>query len=157
MEPVQELKDYHVNEIHLHRVLVAIDVDDFTSSDQAFDFACTVVKKSNATLGIVTVVESKDINVFESLSPASMDDKRLEASHDLLTYVKKAKEFGVENVKPILTEGTPNKALLEEVIPDFKPDLVVVGSETKKVLGKTIGSQAEGIIEKSPVSVIVAR
>ncbi|MBA1393910.1 universal stress protein, partial [Lactobacillus sp. XV13L] len=122
-----------------------------------FDFECTLAQAAQGRLGIVTVVESRDINVFESLTPGTMEDKRLEASHDLLTYVKKAQEFGVQNVKPILTEGTPNKAILEEVVPDFKPDLIVVGSETKKVLGKTIGSQAEGIIEKSPVSVIVVR
>ena len=157
LKPIEELKDYHVKRITPKRVLVEIDVDDYTSSDQAFDFACTISLPAQAQLGIVTVVESRDINVFDSLSPGKMDEKRLEASHDLMTYVKKAQEFGLVDTKPILTEGTPDKAILDEVVPQFKPDLIVVGSETKKISGKTIGSQAEGIIERSPVSVIVVR
>lgn len=153
----KQLQDYHVSEVQYQRILVAIDVDDFTSSDQAFNFACSLAKLYDAQIAITTVVESKDINIFDSLSPAKMGDKRLEASHCLLTYVKKAQEFGLTKVKPILSEGTPDKAILEEVIPSFEPDLVVLGSEAQKVTGKTIGSQAEGIIEKALVSVAVVR
>ena len=42
LKPIEELKDYHVKRITPKRVLVAIDVNDFTSSDRAFDLACTI-------------------------------------------------------------------------------------------------------------------
>ena len=73
----KQLQDYHVSEVQYQRILVAIDVDDFTSSDQAFNFACSLAKLYDAQIAITTVVESKDINIFDSLSPAKMDDKRL--------------------------------------------------------------------------------
>ncbi|NVY96410.1 universal stress protein [Lactobacillus sp. DCY120] len=153
----QQLKEYRVQARHYHKILLAIDVDDFTSSQPAFDYGCSLALQEQAEVGITTVVESHDISVFDSLSPAKMDDKRLEAAHILLEYVKKAQAFGLEGVHPLLAEGVPEKAILEEVIPAFKPDLVVVGSEAKKINGKTIGLQAERIAEKAPISVLVVR
>ncbi|UQS83087.1 universal stress protein [Bombilactobacillus thymidiniphilus] len=152
-----QLRNYHVETVEYQRALVAVDIDDFTSSERAFNYACTVARNNSMELGIVAVLETKDINVFESLSPDSMENKRLQVAHDLLLYVKKAQDYGVEHIKPILTEGQPDHVIMEKVVPDFEPDLIIVGSETKKFLGKTVGSQAEGIVEYSPVSVIVVR
>ncbi|UQS82007.1 universal stress protein [Bombilactobacillus folatiphilus] len=153
----QALKDYRVQEKSFQNILVAIDIDDFTSSDHAFNCACTMALNTNAQLGVVTVLETKDVNVFDSMSPDKMNDKRLEVSHDLLTYVQKAKDFGVENVHPILAEGNPDKVILDDVVRDFQPDLIIVGSEAKKLLGKTVGREAEEIVEHSAVSVLVVR
>lgn len=152
-----ELKNYQVTEKRFKKILVGIDVDDFTSSDHAFNAACTMARDLDAQLGIVAVLETQDVNVFDSMSPEKMDDKRLNLSHDLLEYLKKADNFGVKEAKPILAEGDPDKVILDEVVADFQPDLIVLGSEAKTLLGKTVGNEAKGIMEKSPVSVLIVR
>lgn len=158
MDPVdQELRDYRVSEHRYQRVLVAVDVDDFDSSDRAFDYGCTWARDTNSELGVVSVIETGDLNVFESLTPKSLDKVRVNVSHDLLTYAEKAHDFGVKHVRPIIAESHPGQTIVEDVIPDFKPDLVIVGSETKRRSNKNIGSQAKYIVEHSPVSVLVVR
>lgn len=154
---MEDLEHYQVSTMHYSRIMIAVDDDDFVSSRRAFDYACTVAKIYNIPLGVAMVLETGDLNIFQSLSPDVLSKRRQEISRDLNTYCDKARDFGVMDVQPFLSEGNPGHEIVEKVIPSFKPDLLVIGSETKPRHRKTIGTQAAYITRYAPCSVIVVR
>lgn len=154
---MEDLAHYQVSTMHYSRIMIAVDDDDFVSSRRAFDYACTVAKIYNIPLGVTMVLETGDLNIFQSLSPEVLAGRRQEISKDLNTYCEKAREFGVMDVRPFLSEGNPGHEIAEKVIPTFKPDLLVIGSETKPGRRKTIGTQAAYLARYSPCSVIIVR
>ncbi len=153
---MKEINEFEVKIHRYNRILVAIDSDDFVSSKPAFEYTCTTARLFDIPLGIVTVLETGDLNIFQTLSPDTLGDRRSEVAHLVDTYVEKAKDFGVLEVKPYLSEGKPGHVIVDTIIPEFKPDLVVVGSERKNNRS-TIGSQAAHIVRYAPCSVIVVR
>lgn len=153
----ENLDTYVVQPLQYNKILVCIDDDDFISSAAAFDYACTIAKSMDLPLGIVTVLEVNDLNIFQSLSPQVLDERRAEIKQHLNEYVKKAQSFGVEDVKPMLSEGNPGHVIVNSVIPKYNPDLVIIGSEKDGNIHKKLGSQAEYIVRYSPVSVSVVR
>ena len=154
---MEDLANYQVSTMHYSRIMIAVDDDDFVSSRRAFDYACTVAKIYNIPLAVTMVLETGDLNIFQSLSPETIETRRVEITRDLNIYCDKAREFGVNDVTPILAEGSPSHEIVETVIPDFRPDLLVIGSETKPGKRKTIGTQAAYIARYAPCSVIIVR
>lgn len=151
-----DLENFEVQIHRYERVLVALDSDDFESSRPAFEYACTVAKMYNLPLGIASILETGDLNIFQTLSPDVLSDQRSNIAHLIETYVEKANEFGVLEVTPYLGEGKPGRAIVDRIIPAFKPDLLVVGSERKNN-SNDIGSQASYMVRYAPCSVIVVR
>ncbi|MFT8949104.1 MAG: universal stress protein [Liquorilactobacillus hordei] len=151
---------FEIEDKPFSRVLVAVDQDDSSSSIKAFQFAVTLASRNKAKLGIVSILELEDLNVFEALSP----EKRNEISSTLLAdvnvYVKIAKEHGVKEVEGFVAEGKPAPTIISDIIPTFKPDVLVCGSKTKHVSKREkifIGSQASYLAQNSPCSVLVIR
>lgn len=150
-----ELKDHPFNQI-----LVAVDEDDSASSLAAFRYALGIAKENHATLGIVTVLELEDLNVFEALSPEKRNQIRQNLEADLKLYVAKAHKVGIKKVKAFIREGKPAALIVNEVIPLFKPDVLICGSKTKPVSSRQkifIGSQASYLAQNAPCSVMVIR
>ncbi|MQS76034.1 universal stress protein [Companilactobacillus halodurans] len=154
---MDELKEYEVKKIEYSKILICVDSDDFESSRNAFNYACSLAKHYNAELGIVSVLETGDLNIFQSLDPEVLNQRREEIKELLEVYGKKAKEYGVQDVHMLVTEGGPGAVITEKVIPKFQPDLVIVGVEKKNRTRNTIGSQAAKIVNNSNVSVSVIR
>lgn len=154
---MDELKDYKVTKIEYDRILICVDSDDFVSSKNAFNYACSLAKHYNAKLGIVSVLETGDLNIFQSLDKDTLAERRNEIKELLETYGEKAKTYGVQDLHLMVTEGNPGHVIVEQVIPKFQPDLVIVGVEEKNRSRNTIGSQAARIVNDSKVSVSVIR
>lgn len=153
---MEDLADYHVSTMHYSRILIAVDDDDFISSRRAFDYACTVAKIYNIPLAVTMILETGDLNIFQSLSPDVLAKRRTEIARDLNIYCDKAREFGVMDVQPLLGEGNPSHEIVEEIVPSFRPDLLVIGSETKPG-HRTIGTHAAYMARYAPCSVIIVR
>lgn len=153
---MEDLENFEVQVYRYNRILVAIDSDDFVSSRPAFEYACTVAKLYQVPLGIVSIMETGDLNIFQTLSPDVLSDHRSEVAHLIQGYVEKAENFGVLDVNSYLSEGKPGREVVEKIIPEFKPDLLVVGSERKNN-PNAIGSQASYMVRYAPCSVIVVR
>ncbi|MGR3742418.1 universal stress protein [Companilactobacillus sp. DQM5] len=153
----ENLDEYIVEPLQYNKILVCIDDDDFISSKAAFDYACTMAKSMDLPLGIISVMEIGDLNIFQSLSPQLVEERREEIKEHLNVYVQKAEEFGVSNVKPMVSEGNPGHVIVDKVIPKFDPDLVIIGSERSNNQHGKLGSQAEHIVRYSPVTVSVVR
>ncbi|MBU3851382.1 MAG: universal stress protein [Candidatus Paralactobacillus gallistercoris] len=150
--------DFEVKTLQFNKLLLAVDDDDDESSQKAFDYACTLAKTYNVALGIVSILETGDMNVYQSLSSDFLDKRRAEMMSDLNTYVQKAREYGVQSIEPIIGEGSPGRVIVDEIIPTFQPDLVIVGSHTNPMFSRRhLGMQASYIARNASVSVIIVR
>lgn len=154
---MDEIKQYKVRKMEYSKILICVDSDDFVSSKNAFNYACSLAKHHDAELGIVSVLETGDLNIFQSLDPDVLKERREQIKELLTMYGDKAEDFGVKNVHLMVTEGNPGTTIVDEVIPKFQPDLVIVGVEEKNRTRNTIGSQAAKIVNNSRVSVSVIR
>ncbi|WP_155287069.1 universal stress protein [Lacticaseibacillus zhaodongensis] len=148
-------EDFEVETMHFKRLLLAVDDDDDESSQRAFNYACTLAKIYGIPLGIVSVLETGDMNIYQSLSPDIVADRRADISKHLNTYVDKAKAFGVIDAEPIIGEGRPARVILDEVVPSFKPDLIIVGSHENS--HHRLGSVASEVARYANPSVIIVR
>ena len=154
---MDELKEYKVRKIEYSKILICVDSDDFVSSKNAFNYACSLAKHYNAELGIVSVLETGDLNIFQSLDPEVLKRRREEIKELLEVYGEKATDYGVKDIHLMVTEGTPGSVIVDKVIPSFDPDLVIVGVEKKNKNRNTIGSQASKIVNGAKVAVSVIR
>ncbi|AUJ31642.1 MAG: universal stress protein [Liquorilactobacillus nagelii] len=152
--------DFKTNFKPFDRILVAVDEDDSKSSLAAFQYALALAKPNLAALGIVSVLELEDLNVFETFSPEKRNQLRENLTVDLERYVKKAQENGIYDVRSFVQEGKPAATIISEIIPEFKPDVLLCGSKTKPVSNAKkifIGSQASYLAQNAPCSVMVIR
>lgn len=154
---MDEIKNYKVEKVDYSKILICVDSDDFVSSKNAFNYACSLARHHDAELGIVSVLEIGDLNIFQSLDPEVLKERRSEIKKLLGLYGQKAEEFGVKDVHLMVTEGAPGTTIVEKVIPSFQPDLVIVGVEEKNRTRNTIGSQAAKIVNNARCSVSVIR
>ena len=154
---MDEIKGYKVKKVGYSKILICVDSDDFVSSKNAFNYACSLARHHDAELGIVSVLETGDLNIFQSLDPEVLKERREEIKELLEMYGKKAEDFGVKNIHLMVTEGTPGTTIVDKVIPSFEPDLVIVGVEEKNRTRNTVGSQAAKIVNNSRCSVSVIR
>ena len=149
-------EDFEVESMHYNRLLLAVDDDDDDSSRKAFNYACTLAKIYAIPLGIVSVLETGDLNIYQSLSPDLLSSQRSDIASHLNTYVEKAQAFGAQDVQPLIGEGKPAHVILDEILPAFKPDLIILGSHIRR--GKLhIGHVAGEIVREAEASVIIVR
>ncbi|CAJ1229222.1 universal stress protein [Levilactobacillus zymae] len=152
------MPDENYRPLFFHRVLITIDEDDRPSTARAFRFALTMARDYGAELGIASVLESDDISIYESLMPDKVHQKRQELQDVVKDYAAKARDFGVENVRPIVAEGGDvDDVILQQIIPDFQPDLVVCGADVDFASHGHPGAIGLRLARKSDVSVIVIR
>lgn len=146
------------NPLVYRRILLTVDEDDHESTTRAFRFAITLAHDYDASLGIVSVMENEDINIFDSLTPSKLKQKRDNLEKVVQGYVKQAEDNGLQKVEPLVYEdGDVDDVILERVIPDFKPDLIVTGADTQFPHSKISGAIGPRLAKRAPVSVIVVR
>lgn len=136
---------------------ILVGVDDSADAQLAFLNAVSHALEDDSLLHIVTVLESASLNVFEVLAKDALIEKRMEVEGRLKDYQQQALDAGVKEVHIVLAEGEPGETIVKDVIPDVKPDLVVVGAAAKKGIEKYMGSQAGYVAKNAPVSVLVVR
>jgi len=140
------------------RILLTVDEDDHESTARAFRFATTMAHDYDSQLGIVTVMESEDLNIFDSMSPDKLMETRNHLNTVINEYVQAAEAMGLNKVEPLVYEGGDvDDVILDHVIPDFKPDLIVTGADTKFPRSRLTGAIGPRLAKRAPVSVIVVR
>ncbi|WP_395322827.1 universal stress protein [Levilactobacillus parabrevis] len=152
------MADESNNPLFFRRILITIDEDDRPSTSRAFRFAMTMARDYQAHLGIASVLESNDISIYESLMPDKLNAKRDELKAIVKEYADKATAFGVNDVRSIVAEGGDvDDVVLQKVIPEFEPDLVVCGADVDFASHGHPGAIGLRLAKKSDVSVIVIR
>ncbi|MCV3316072.1 universal stress protein [Pediococcus ethanolidurans] len=144
-----------MNPKELKKILVG--VDDSPDAQLAFRYAMNRAKNDHAGLVIVSVSENDDMNVYQALSKDYVSEKRKQLMQHVAKYQQVAQKFGVEDVSTVVAEGNPGKVIVDEVIKDVKPDLLVIGAQAKSGIEKHFGSQAAYMAKYSPISVLVVR
>ncbi|MCH4209980.1 universal stress protein [Bifidobacterium sp.] len=140
----------------VHKILAG--VDDTPDAQLAFEHAIRLAVENNAELVIATVMENKDINVYQS-----MDSEFLRRQHEILTknlerYRRRSENAGVSRVTTLIATGDQaGETIVKKIIPQEKPDLLVIGSLDKRGITRGFGSQAAYMAKNAPVSVLVVR
>ena len=141
-----------------NRILLTIDEDDSASTKRAFRYAVTLAQSSNVELGICSVIENHDINIYDSMMPAKLEEKREQLQTVVDGYVSQAQVAGAKNVTGFIAEGGDvDDVILEEALPDFHPDLIVCGADTEFTAHRVAGAVSLRLAKKAPISVIVVR
>lgn len=136
---------------------ILVGVDDSPDAQLAFRYAMNRAKTDDAELTITSILESDEMNVYQALSKDFVHGKRDELEQHILGYRDLAMRFGIKKVNAIISEGDPGETIIKEIIPEVKPDLLVIGSLAKTGFRKRFGSQAAYMAKYSPISVLVVR
>lgn len=139
----------------IKRILVG--VDDSKDALLALDYAIQEAKEHQAELVITSILESHELNVYQAMSVDHVHGERKNLEKHVLLYRQKAIDAGVVNVNIVISEGKPGETIVKKVIPEVKPDMLIIGSLAKTGITKYFGSQAAYMAKYSPISVTVIR
>ncbi|KRL96752.1 universal stress protein [Liquorilactobacillus satsumensis] len=134
-----------------------VGVDDSADALLAFDYAIKRAKDEGAELIITSVLESDELSVYQAMDKDYIHGKREDLEEHILDYRQRALAAGVTNVRTIVGEGDAGETIVKEIIPQVDPDLLIIGSESKKGIRRHFGSQAAYMAKYSPTSVLVVR
>lgn len=141
--------------LEIKRILVG--VDDSEDALLAFDYAIERAKREDLELVIVSVLENDEMNVYQALNKDFIHGQYENLENYLREYQDQAYVRGVNYVRTVIAEGEPGEAIIEDVIPKVKPDLLIVGSKSQKGVAKYFGSQAAYMAKYAPIPVLVVR
>ncbi|KRM11755.1 universal stress protein [Paucilactobacillus suebicus] len=137
-----------------------VGVDDAPDSKMAFDYAVGKAKHDGSELGIVSVLETNDVNVYEALDKDYIHGTYDQLENRIEEYIKAAIDFGVDpkKITKIVDEGSkPAERIINHVLPQFNADLLVIGSTGKEDSHKIFGAQAAYMAKNAGISVFVIR
>lgn len=141
---------------HFEHVLAAVDDSDL--GQMTLLNAIHQAWEDNAQLTLLSVFESDDMSVFDYFSKERNQAAREDVERALQRYRKLAETHGVKNVTTMLAEGEPGEVIVKDVIPDIKPDLVVIGAHSKDDQHyRYFGSQSKYVANNAPITVMVVR
>lgn len=139
---------------------ILVGVDDAPDAKAAYDYAIDKAKRDGSEIGIVSILETDDINIYEALTKDYVHSTHEELERRINEYVEAAIAYGIDpkKITPIIDEGSkPSERIVNHVIPEFKPDLLVIGSVGKKDSRKLFGSQAAYMAKNAGISVTIVR
>ncbi|MEJ6399855.1 universal stress protein [Nicoliella lavandulae] len=136
---------------------ILVGVDDSDDAILAFRYSIERAKRDDAQLVLVSVLETEEINVYEALTKDYVHGEKSELEAHMQKYVKQAQDAGVKDVQAVVASGSAGEAIVKDVIPHVEPDLLVVGSHSKKGIARHFGSQAAYMAKYAPISVMVIR
>ncbi|MFT8424471.1 MAG: universal stress protein [Liquorilactobacillus sp.] len=139
----------------VERILVG--VDDSADALLAFDYAIERAVAEDAELIITSILESDELSVFQAMDKDFIHGERSELEEHILGYRDQALAKGVKHVRTIIAEGDAGESIVKKVIPKVSPDLLIIGSESKKGIKGRFGSQAAYMAKHAPISVLVVR
>jgi hypothetical protein len=104
---------------------ILVGVDDAPDARAAFDYAVDKAKRDGSEIGIVSILESNAINVYQAL-----DKDYIHSTHDQLNerineYVQAAIDYGVDpkKITAIVDEGSkPAERIVNHVLPQYAAD-----------------------------------
>lgn len=139
----------------VRHIMVGVEPTDTTQL--GLQLAVAQALTEHATLTLAMVMEPYDVSVYVRMNTQLLDRARTGMRHRLHTYARLARKAGVTTVTTFFAEGMPGDVLVNEAIPQVKPDLLIVGAETKVGAHRHFGSQVAYVVRYAPCTVTVAR
>ena len=146
----------HLDELHLHRLLVAVDGSD--SSTLALRAAITVARRDNAALTLLCVAPDADHDIGRfalaaGVVPASQDELDAEAEKILRATVALVPDE--LPVRTVVRRGKPGPAIVAHAREE-NYDAILVGARGVGRVGAIIGSVSAYVLSHADVDVFVA-
>lgn len=136
---------------------ILVGVDESKDALLALNVAIQLAKRDAAELVIVTVLENEQLSIYQTLDSDYLHGEHVELEQRLRQYRQQAMAAGVADVRMMITTGEPGESIVKDVIPDVKPDILVIGSLAKRGLSRHFGSQAAYMAKYAPITVLVVR
>ena len=138
-------------------VLLTVDLNHPASWEKALPQAVELVRASKGTLHVISVVPDMGTPLVEGFFPPDFEKQVIAAANTALNdLVTREVPQGI-TVKQHLAFGKIHKKVLK-AIAETECDLVVMGShKPDRVREFLVGSNADRIVRRSPVSVLVVR
>ena len=138
-------------------VLLTLDLNAQASWEKALPQAVELVRASGGTLHVMSVVPDMGTPLVEGFFPEDFEEKAVAAAAQALDALVAANVPAGIKIKQHLAFGKIHKKVLK-VIEETQCDLVVMGShKPDRVREFLVGSNADRIVRRSPVSVLVVR
>ncbi|WP_223426528.1 universal stress protein [Tateyamaria pelophila] len=138
-------------------VLLTIDLNEKLSWEKALPQAIELVRTSGGTLHVLTVVPEIGSAWVEGFFPENFEHQAVEAASKKLNDLMVSEVPDDITVKQHLIFGDIHGKVLE-TIEQIQCDLVVMAShKPDRVREFLVGSNADRVVRRSPVSVLVVR
>ena len=138
-------------------VLLTLDLNAKASWETALPQAIEMVRASGGKLHIMTVVPEMWMPLVEGFFPDDYEEKAVAAASKALNTLVEANVPDDISVKQHLGFGKIHKKVLK-TIDEIKCDIVVMAAhKPDRVREFLVGSNADRIVRRSPVSVLVVR
>jgi len=137
-------------------ILTAVDGSE--DSDKAFDKAVETAKFNDAKLVLVHVIDTNSFALTTAYY-TQLWERAEEAANELLDeYVQKAEDAGFSAIERVVIQGSPRSVITRKVVPEHKPDLIMVGATGKGAVGRFLmGSVSESITRHAECDVLVVK
>lgn len=140
-----------------NRVLLTVDLNHPASWKKALPQAVELVRASKGELHIMSVVPDMGTPLVEGFFPHDFEKKAVAAASEALDNLVAREVPEDVKVKQHLSFGKIHKKVLK-TIEEIKCDLVVMAShQPDRVREFLVGSNADRVVCRSPVSVLVVR
>ncbi|EKD5197721.1 TPA: universal stress protein [Enterococcus faecalis] len=136
---------------------IMVGVEESPDALKAFHYAIQKAKEEQAELVIVSILEEKEINVYQSLDKNYWQEQLTKLEKQTEKYQQEALTNGIDKVSVIVNEGNPGELIINKLIPLNKPDLLIIGSKSTSKLKSFFGSQAAYMARYAPISVMIIR
>lgn len=136
---------------------IMVGVEESPDAFKAFHYAIQKAKEEQAELVIVSILEEKEINVYQSLDKNYWQEQLAKLEKQTEKYQQEALANGIDKVSVIVNEGNPGELIINKLIPLNKPDLLIIGSKSTSKLKSFFGSQAAYMARYAPISVMIIR
>lgn len=138
-------------------ILVTIDLNHKASWSKALPEAVALARRTGARLHAITVVPDFGLPMVEGFFPKDFREKALTKAKVELTQLLDTEAPSDVSVMPHVAYGTVHEEILK-AITQVGADLVVMASHAPDPVREfLVGSQADRVVRRSPVSVLVTR
>ncbi|MGA9251738.1 MAG: universal stress protein [Roseobacter sp.] len=138
-------------------VLLTVDLNAEASWKKALPQAIELVRASKGTLHVMSVVPDLGTPMIEGFFPPDFEQKAIAAAAEALDALVKENVPSGMSVKQHLAFGNIHNKVLE-AIEETEANLVVMAShKPDRVREFLVGSNADRVVRRSPVSVLVVR
>lgn len=140
-----------------NRVLLTVDLNHSASWERALPQAVALVRLSKGELHVMSVVPDLGMPIVEGFFPEDFERKAIAAANAALNDLVSKEVPEDISVKQHLAFGHIHEKVLE-AIEATQCDLVVMAShKPDRVREFLVGSNADRVVRRSPVSVLVVR
>ncbi|MGJ8623385.1 MAG: universal stress protein [Yoonia sp.] len=138
-------------------VLLTVDLNHPASWEKALPQAVELVRASKGTLHIMSVVPDMGTPLVEGFFPEDFEKRAVAAANEALNTLVTREVPEDVDVKQHLSFGKIHKKVLK-TIDEIDCNLVIMAShKPDRVREFLVGSNADRVVRRSPVSVLVVR